>query len=102
MTYTLSNEDLARCRAINMRYNDRIKQIALAVSAETAIPMSAIYGPRRRQDIVHARWLVMYLAYCEGMSYQVIGAAMNRDHTSVIHGVKQEQKRREKGEPPAE
>ena len=94
MTYALSPEDLLHCRAINMRHNDRVKEIALAVSAETSIPLSAIYGPRKLREIVAARNLVMYLAYRDGLSQQVIAIALNRDHTTVGHGIKAERKRR--------
>ena len=94
MTYVLSDEDLRRCRSISMRHNDRVKEIALAVSAETAIPISAIYGPRKLQEIVAARNLVMYLAHKEGVSQRAISTALNRDHTTIGHGIKAEQKRR--------
>lgn len=90
----LSDADLARCRAINMRYRDRVKEIALAVSAETAVPLSAIYGKSRLQDVVQARHLVMYIARREGMSLQAIGTALNRDHSTVQFAVREEEKRR--------
>ncbi len=86
MTYTLSPEDLARCREINLRHRDRVKEIALAVCAETSVPMSSLYGPGRRIDVVRARWLVMYLAYQDGLTMQAIGDAMTRDHRRVVDG----------------
>ncbi len=94
VTYTLSPGDLARCREINLRHRDRVKEIALAVCAETSVPMSSLYGPGRRIDVVRARWLVMYLAYQDGLTMQAIGDAMNRDHSSVLHGIRKERERR--------
>ena len=94
MTYTLSPEDILRCRAINLRHKDRVREIALAVSAETSIPLSAIYGKGRKREIVEARWIVMFLADRDGMSLQDIGRALNMDHTTVMHGLKREKQRR--------
>ena len=94
MTYALSPEDIRRCRAINMRYNDRVKEIALAVSAETSIPISLLYSKTRKRHVVEARWIVMYLAAQRGLSQQQIGTALNLDHTSVCNGIKKEAEKR--------
>lgn len=99
MTYVLSDADLERCRAINMRHRDRVKAIALAVSAETSIPISAIYGRSRVSEVVQARWMVMRLAAQEGLSTVAIGLALNRDHTTVIHALKMERQRMESETP---
>lgn len=101
MTFTLSPDDIIRCRAINMRTNDRVKEIALAVCAETSIPISAIYGRNRKANVAEARWIIMRIAYDQGMSYEQIGRALNRDHTTVIYGIKQERKLRAESETPA-
>jgi chromosomal replication initiation ATPase DnaA len=94
VTFTLSPDDIKRCRSISARCSNSVKEIALAVSAETQIPISAIYGPRRTARISLARGLVMYLAREAGMSYPEIGNAMNRDHTTVIKAVRREVARR--------
>ena len=94
MAYALSPEDVKRCRSISARHNDRVKEIALAVAAETSLPISAIYGPSRVKHIVLARQMVMYLANLDGLSYLAIGKAMNRDHTTVMDAVKREKARR--------
>jgi chromosomal replication initiation ATPase DnaA len=88
VTFTLSPEDILRCRAINLRYRDRVKEIALAVSAETSIPISAIYSKSRKREIVEARWIVMDLAKRDGLTLQDIGRALNLDHTTVANGLK--------------
>lgn len=99
MSFTLSNEDIKRCRQINMRHNDRVKSIALAVCAECALPISAVYGQSRKQPIVAARQLIMYLARQDGMPYEAIGRALNKDHATVIEAVKRETARRAEAMP---
>ena len=94
MTFTLSNEDIKRCRAIALRYNGQVKEIASAVCAEAHIPVSAVYGASRLPPIVAARQLIMYLARKEGLTLDVIGKAMNKDHTTVMEAVKREEARR--------
>ena len=95
MSYALSPADIIQCRAINMRYSARVREIALAVSAETTIPVSSIYGKHRTRPIVEARWLVMYLASEAGISQVEIGKALNmKDHTPVGYGRRKEKKRR--------
>jgi chromosomal replication initiation ATPase DnaA len=94
MTFTLSDEDIKRCRQINLRHTSRVKEIALAVSAECAMPISAIYGASRSSPIVAARQLVMYLARQDGMPYDAIGRALNKNHTTVMDAVRRETERR--------
>lgn len=98
--YELPPDDVAYCRQISMRHSDRVKQIALAVTAETGMPISAIYGKSRKTEIVRARWLVMYLAAQDGMSHPVIGKALGLDASTVTYGIGMERKRRN-GEGPA-
>lgn len=90
----LSVEDVRRCREISARHRDRVKAIALAVAAETSLPISAIYGRSRVSHIVYARRLVMYLARKQGLSFEAIGRALNRDHSTIRHGFIAECKRR--------
>ena len=94
MSYALSPEDVKRCRKISLGNNDLIKMIAAAISAKTGTGVSAIYGTSVAKPAVAARHLVMYLARKEGLSYPIIGRAMNRDHTTVRDGVLAEMKRR--------
>ena len=94
MTYTLSPEDVKRCRSIATEARDRVRSIAVAVSRSIGIPVSAIYGPDIQRQTVAARHLVMYLAHMEGLSYPIIGRAIGRDHTTVMDAVKREKARR--------
>jgi chromosomal replication initiation ATPase DnaA len=94
MKYTLSIDDVKRCRQISLGNRDLVRMIAHAVSQKTGTKVSAIYGTSRAKPAVAARHLVMYLAHKEGLSYPVIGQAMNRDHTTVMDAVKKEIARR--------
>ena len=94
MTYTLSAEDIKRCRAIATEARDRVRAIAVAVARSVGIPVSAIYGPDVQRQTVAARHLVIYLAHMEGLSYPIIGRAIGRDHTTVMDAVKREKARR--------
>ncbi len=94
MAYTLSPEDIKRCRAIATEARDRVRAIAVAVARSVGIPVSAIYGPDVQRQTVAARHLVMYLAHMEGLSYPIIGRAIGRDHTTVMDAVKREKARR--------
>ena len=42
----------------------------------------------RPRPLVRARWQIIALARNEGFSLPVIGRAMNRDHTSIIHALR--------------
>ncbi|MEM7730508.1 MAG: helix-turn-helix domain-containing protein [Pseudomonadota bacterium] len=52
-----------------------------------------ILGPRRQRAIVIARQEVMHHLRERGWSFPWIGAALGRDHTSVVHGVRAHAKR---------
>ena len=47
-----------------------------------------IRNDRRQRPLVRARWQIIALARNEGFSLPVIGRAMNRDHTSIIHALR--------------
>lgn len=58
------------------------------VSAATGVTESMILGYSRTARIVRARQLAMYKARAAGLTLEQIGAHMNRDHTTVLAGVK--------------
>ena len=91
---TLSDEDIRRCRQIALQRRDVVNEIAIAVSAETGIPKAMIYGKSRRRNVAEARQLVMYIAHLRGLSTTLIGMCLDRDHTTVMHGIKAEKARR--------
>jgi chromosomal replication initiator protein len=56
------------------------------VSCHTNIPVDAILSTKRAQRIVFARQLAMYAAReLFSLSFPQIGAAFDRDHSTVIH-----------------
>lgn len=90
----LSAEDIKRCRSIALQKRDFVCEIATAVAAETGVPVRAIYGNSRKRQVAEARQLVMYIAVEHGISTNIVGYALNRDHTTVIHGHRAEKARR--------
>lgn len=96
MTYQLSTETLAACQSVWSQHRHTVHQIIDAVSEQTGIPAKRILGPRRDAPTARARQIVMYEARLAGLSYPQIGDALGRDHSSVVHGVRVEKKRRGK------
>jgi chromosomal replication initiator protein len=65
-----------------------VSQVIKAVAEFYRISEQEIKGRRRRRDIVRPRQVAMYLARKETQaSLLEIGAALGRDHTTVIYGV---------------
>lgn len=92
--HNMTPEDIQRCRQIALRTVGRINAIVHAVAAETEVPVRDILGQTRVTRATHARQMVMYIARREGFSLSAIGRVLNRDHSSVAHGVKMEKARR--------
>lgn len=69
---------------------ERIARAALAAGRAFDVPPRTIIGRRRLPAIVRAR-LALYAALyraCE-TSYKQIGRLLNRDHTTVLYGVRE-------------
>ena len=96
MTYVLSPEAIAACKAVLIQHKGTVAKIVDAVSEQTGVPARLILSPRRDAYIVHARQIVMYEARQAGLSYPLIAREMGRDRSTVIHGVRAEEKRRAK------
>ena len=66
-----------------------IAQIVLGVCELRNCQANSILAPRRHKEAMYNRMLVYLIAhdYCQ-LSYSAIGRVLNRDHTTVIHGVK--------------
>lgn len=94
MTYVLSPETIAACSQVFVRHKSTVLQIVDAVAEATGIPARHILGPRRDGPTARARQIVMYEARLAGLSYPQIGQALGRDHSTVIEGVRAEEKRR--------
>lgn len=71
-----------------------IDKIISATTEVTGVTRIQIMSTRREREYVIARWMAMYVAReTTTMSFPQIGRAMNRDHTSVIYGIKNISKR---------
>lgn len=90
----LSNADLVRCASLLAGKTGVVADIVRAVSSETGIPARKIYSRDRSQRVSEARWIVMFAAHGRGMSSVQIGWALNRDSSTVRHGIRMEEKRR--------
>lgn len=93
MTHVILTEaDRAALRRSSPRL--QVRDIANAVAAEAALPVDAIFGPRRDAEVAGARQIVMFIAWRRGFKLEAIGCALDRDHTTVLHGIRAEAKRR--------
>lgn len=95
MTFTLSDEDIKRCREINLGKHDLIMDIVKAVCEQLGIPVRAILSDARTRPLAHARWLICYIAHVDqGHGVEAIARVIKKDHSSVCYGVKMERERR--------
>lgn len=91
----LSPADIARCREISLGKRDLIMDVVKAVCEASDIPVNAMLGGRRTRAYSQARWLICYIAHVErGHGVEAIARVLNKDHSSVVYGVKQERIRR--------
>jgi chromosomal replication initiator protein len=59
-------------------------------------PVDVLVGDNRARPLSHARWAVMLALWNAGWSTMRIGRALgNRDHTTVMHGLKKARELRE-------
>jgi chromosomal replication initiation ATPase DnaA len=65
---------------------DDIRRMVRAVANFYELREQWILGPLRAGDYSWARHVVMAIAYASGFSLLTIGAELNRDHSTVIHG----------------
>lgn len=93
-TAILTPDDIRRCRQIAEHEIGAIREIVSQVAEATGIPYKAIMGVRRDGRTVQARQLAMYVARRAGWSLPRIAYAFSRDHTTILHGVRAEAKRR--------
>lgn len=67
-----------------------MQQIVEAVSAAFGISVMDIYSARRMRPVAQARHVAMWLCRnCTSFTIPMIGRHFNRDHTSVMHAVRQ-------------
>lgn len=64
------------------------RQIIVRVAALHDIAPEDITGPSRLRRHCEARWQVMRELAARGISTPAIGRILNRDHATVIHGLR--------------
>lgn len=67
------------------------------VCKDHGVQVQWVLGKSRVQRIVRARHEIMWKLNLLGMTLPSIGRRLNRDHTTVLHGIRQHQKRIEEG-----
>ena len=66
----------------------QVEKVIKATSNVTGVSINEIRSNRRHKDFVQARHIAMFLVHeMTTLTYVQIGAAMNKDHTSVIYAV---------------
>jgi len=68
--------------------NREMLAILRAVSEVSMVTTGDITGPERKRPISIVRFCVMFIAKEYGFTHAVIARFLNRDHSTVIHGVK--------------
>lgn len=58
------------------------------VSEASGVSVEEIKGRSRKKHILGARWEAMRLGRESGLSFPMIAASLNRDHTTVMHACK--------------
>jgi chromosomal replication initiation ATPase DnaA len=82
----------------------QVRQIITVVAAVYGVSLDEVLSLSREQPIVYARQLAMYIArhdLSEGdqlASYPRLGRAFGRDHSTVIQGVRETERRLERSE----
>ena len=71
-----------------------VKQAVRLVSLATGIQQQFIYSNDKGARVARARQAAMYIAYQAGVSLSAIGRSLGRDHSTVLHGIRAEAKRR--------
>lgn len=70
-----------------------VAHIQAMVAAYYQIPVREMYSARRSREVARPRQVAMYLAYeVTPKSLPEIGRRFERDHTTVIHAIRQIQK----------
>lgn len=60
-------------------------------SALSGVPVSVLRGPSRERPVCLVRWAAMTAMRRKGMSYPKIGQVFNRDHSTVMSGIRKGQ-----------
>lgn len=72
-----------------MKVTGRARLYACIAAANHGVTIAQIMGEGRQRPIVRARWEMWERLYRDGLSAASIGRMTNRDHTVVLHGIRQ-------------
>lgn len=89
----LSADDIAVAKRLYVASAEKMRDILKQVSRETGVSVDAILGSSKVAAISAARQMVMAISAREGMSTTRIGKLLQRDHTTVMHGIAAHEKR---------
>lgn len=64
------------------------RRAADLVSGRRGVTFEEIFSQSRRKRIAHARFEVWHLMRKSGFSLTEIGEVFDRDHTSILHGLR--------------
>jgi len=64
------------------------RAIILDVAERHGIDPSDLHGPSRLPHLCRARWEAMQRLRDRGLSLPMIGRMLNRDHKTVLHGLR--------------
>lgn len=67
----------------------RVREVLAHASDTTLIPMADLVGKSRFREHCYARFAICMVANENGRSLSEIGRVLNRDHTTVLHAVRQ-------------
>jgi chromosomal replication initiation ATPase DnaA len=68
--------------------NRELITILQAVAEASMVTPGDIVGPERKRSISIVRFCLMFIAKENGFTHAAIGRFVNRDHSTVIHGVR--------------
>lgn len=82
--------DVSRRRMQRMatERQSRADEAISVVSGQTGVSREKILGRRRTEDVAKARHQVWKMLHEDGWSFSRIARRFNRDHTTIMHGVK--------------
>ena len=89
---TLSDADREAIKAITGRAI--IRGLVKEAARDFKLRIEDLTGPSRRADLCRIREVIYYRAHAEGHSLPQIGRVFNRDHTTILSGIRNEKKRR--------
>jgi chromosomal replication initiation ATPase DnaA len=70
-------------------YDDPVPRVVKTAAELWNVPLNLLFSPSRKASVVAARQPAMSVLYNQfGLSLADIGAEMNRDHTTILYGIR--------------